>query len=605
VGITARLSPGVPWLGKPLAVTLAAVVLGLCAPTAPILHAAVFHVAQRHPGAADANPGTAELPWLTFGRAAVAARGGDTVFVHEGVYRDEVSLNASGEPGRPITFKGEEGLTTLTGTDPIAGWSRHTGSIYRAQLTWWAEEGWLKCRDKAGNWNGVGGHDTDDVFVDGVPLEEVTGLPEKPGQFSFDHGTTTVSVWLADSADPDTKTVEAARRGHCLWIRGSHIRVEGFTMRGAALNIIQIRGGDHNAIVGNHLSHGGVGGVHVTKGADRALIKDNVLAFFGYCGVQISRNSNHTTIVGNDVGHVYGDALVVQNGSPGGVGHRFVDNTIHDVISEDGIDIKCGRDYLVKGNVIYACSNVGIQVFNHHGSKEIRFEHYRNNKALIEGNVIFANGGGGIVVYEGEYVIRNNVIYDNGHEEPYGDHWGGRMHRKPGGFAIEVGPCFKIDGRTPRQEIVNNTCYQNARGEIWIGGRWDADPLHCLVRKNILAGGPGGILLKVNRVGIAQLDSDHNALWIGEGGGVAEWDSLRDKETSPEASSRETHVGTPFASFDAYRDATGMDAHSLWTRPTFNNARKGDFSLRPDSRCLKPGIGARVLSRTKLPVPRN
>ena len=460
--------------------------------------------------------------------------------------------------------------------------------MYRASLDWWAPEGWTKCKGKAGNWDGEGGRDTDEVFENGKPLRETSGIPKKPGRFSFDPGAKTVYVWCSDSGDPRTKTVEAIRRGGCLLVRGSHVRVEGFVFRNAALRVAYVKGGDHNVIADNVLQYSAAdSGIHLASGADHNLVKNNRISHVGYTGVQISRSSNHNRIEGIEISYCCSEGIIVQSGYFGGGGHQFIGNCIHHVFNEDGIDLKCGHDLLVKGNTIYQCSNLGVQVFNHHGDPKIKFKYHRHNKALIEDNVIFANGGGGIYVFEGEYQIRNNVIYGNGHEEPYGDSWGGRVHQKPGGFAIEIGPCFEIEGRALTQRICNNTCYRNARGEIWIGGSWSAAPLHCVVKNNILVGGPEGVLFKVNQIGTAHLDADHNALWIGPSGAFAEWNCVRDKSLGP---SSRSFVGVKYETFTAYRAETGLGGHSLCVKPGFMNAAEHDLSLRLDSPCLGAGI---------------
>ena len=219
---------------------------------------------------------------------------------------------------------------------------------------------------------------------------------------------------------------------------------------------------------------------------------------------------------------------------------------------------------------------------------------------MIEDNIIYSNGGGGIFVYEGEYDITNNVIYDNGHEEPYGDRWGGRIHRKPGGFAIEIGPSFKIGGRILLQKIYNNTCYRNARGELWIGGPWPAAPLRCVVKNNILVGGQEGVLLKVKRIGVKGLESDYNVMCIGQGGAFPEWNCVRDRTKSREASSR-THVGQKFTTFAGYRTATGMDKRSLRVEPGFVNAARHNFMLKPDSPCIAAGVSVGLPFKGKAP----
>ena len=43
----------------------------------------------------DKNPGTLEAPFLTISRAAKVAQEGDTVTVHEGVYREWVKPSAA------------------------------------------------------------------------------------------------------------------------------------------------------------------------------------------------------------------------------------------------------------------------------------------------------------------------------------------------------------------------------------------------------------------------------------------------------------------------------------------------------------------------------
>ena len=67
------------------------------------------------PSGDDANPGTAENPFLTFARAAEAALPGDVVSFRGGTYpvHDEVVLTRSGLAGSPITFAAWPGETPL------------------------------------------------------------------------------------------------------------------------------------------------------------------------------------------------------------------------------------------------------------------------------------------------------------------------------------------------------------------------------------------------------------------------------------------------------------------------------------------------------------
>ena len=113
------------------------------------------------------------------------------------------------------------------------------------------------------------------------------------------------------------------------------------------------------------------------------------------------------------------------------------------------------------------------------------------------------------------------------------------------------------------------TCYHNARGEIWIGGPWSAAPLNCVVKNNILVGGPEGVLLKVGKIGTAHLESDYNAMWLGQRGAFAEWDCVRDKSLGETSRS---FVGVKHRIFAEYRGQRGWTvtrcawSRALWTR---------------------------------------
>ena len=61
----------------------------------------VYYVAKN---GNDDNPGTKEKPWLTIQKAADNVVAGDTVYVMEGTYKEGVSINNSGSPGKWITF---------------------------------------------------------------------------------------------------------------------------------------------------------------------------------------------------------------------------------------------------------------------------------------------------------------------------------------------------------------------------------------------------------------------------------------------------------------------------------------------------------------------
>lgn len=93
------------------------------------IHAAELHVAVN---GSDANPGTRKAPLRTIQRGADLAQPGDTVIVHEGIYREWVNPPRGGTSDRQrITFQAAQGETVvITGSERAQGW------VHVAADTW-------------------------------------------------------------------------------------------------------------------------------------------------------------------------------------------------------------------------------------------------------------------------------------------------------------------------------------------------------------------------------------------------------------------------------------------------------------------------------------
>lgn len=91
----------------------------------------VLHVAQQHPKADDANPGTSDAPFKTINAAAKRLGPAEKVVIHAGVYRETVCPVQGGTgPGAMIAYEAAPGeKVVITGTEPFtpaarpsAGW---------------------------------------------------------------------------------------------------------------------------------------------------------------------------------------------------------------------------------------------------------------------------------------------------------------------------------------------------------------------------------------------------------------------------------------------------------------------------------------------------
>ena len=91
-----------------------------------------YHVAA---SGFDFNPGTIEAPFRSISKAAASAVHGDTVIVHEGVYREWVRPAHSGKRLSRITYKAAEGeKVVIKGSERVTGWIDLGNGVWRAEL---------------------------------------------------------------------------------------------------------------------------------------------------------------------------------------------------------------------------------------------------------------------------------------------------------------------------------------------------------------------------------------------------------------------------------------------------------------------------------------
>ena len=99
-----------------------------------------YHVSQED-FASDNNEGTEEAPFATIQKAADVAIAGDTVIIHEGVYREKVKAMNDGTPSKPIVFKAADGEdVTISAFKTVSGFTPYTNpqnnvSMYVADLS--------------------------------------------------------------------------------------------------------------------------------------------------------------------------------------------------------------------------------------------------------------------------------------------------------------------------------------------------------------------------------------------------------------------------------------------------------------------------------------
>ncbi|MEI7729166.1 MAG: DNRLRE domain-containing protein [Verrucomicrobiota bacterium] len=94
-------------------------------------HAAEYYVDAKN--GLDSNQGTLALPFRTIARASSQLKPGDTCILRAGTYRETLVPTASGEAGRPISYKPyQQEKVILSALDPVTGWQPDKDGVYKA-----------------------------------------------------------------------------------------------------------------------------------------------------------------------------------------------------------------------------------------------------------------------------------------------------------------------------------------------------------------------------------------------------------------------------------------------------------------------------------------
>jgi hypothetical protein len=233
----------------------------------PISFSRTYHVDNRNPRAADSNPGTPELPFLTINRAARVLQPGERVVIMTGVYRERINPARGGAgPDRMISYEAAPGANVVVKGSRLigAGWRPSTRyklalpeeervkvKIYerplddldfqgynpfgmasimhnRVYLMPKPEELWRHLKRR-----GM-------VFVDGRRLEQVElyqDLGDIDGAFWCEHDGLTIHIRLPGDAGPAEHEVEVAVQEQVFAPSTpglAYIRIKGITFEHAA-----------------------------------------------------------------------------------------------------------------------------------------------------------------------------------------------------------------------------------------------------------------------------------------------------------------------------------------------------------------------------------
>jgi len=250
----------------------------------------ILHVAQKNLPGIGTN---SQVRSISEAVSQLAA--GDTVIIHGGVYREQITVEQSGTAEKPITIQAGSGeLVVVTGSDRLTQWQRIEGndSIF---FTDWPH--------RFVTWNEHNSHPSDDyhkligrceqVFVDDYQLKQVLEKQRlSRGTFFADLNTKRLYVWDRANRDISSKKVmvEASVRSTLWTCKADHVRTKGIRFRYAANRAqhgaVQFSG-DDNEVEDCTFEYSNSCGAKFT--GERITVRNCVFQYNGQLGFSVGR----------------------------------------------------------------------------------------------------------------------------------------------------------------------------------------------------------------------------------------------------------------------------------------------------------------------------
>lgn len=215
----------------------------------------------------DGNKGSQSKPFKTISAAAQIAKPGDTITVHEGVYRERVNPPRGGtSDDKRIVYRAAKGdVVIIKGSEVIKGWQKQTDGVWRVTIANSFFGDYNPYKDViAGDWFIRKGrdHHTGEVYLNGKALfEEVSldKLKERKLSWYCQADDKETNIWANfGTSNPNSELVEINTRPTCFYPDQpgrNYITVSGFVMRHAATQWAAPTS-EQIALIGTHWSKG-------------------------------------------------------------------------------------------------------------------------------------------------------------------------------------------------------------------------------------------------------------------------------------------------------------------------------------------------------------
>ncbi len=311
-----------------------------------------YHVAKN---GSDANNGTKESPFLSIQVAAKIAVAGDTITVHEGLYRERVDPKNSGKNELlRITYRATEGeKVIIKGSELITNWKKVEKTVWKAVVPNTIFRNYNPYSDLImGDWFTPGEvkMHTGDVYINGQSIFEQNSIEEikkSKENKKFGYEEPCRYTWYAEVNDenttfyvnfqdlnPNKQLVEINAREACFYPSRpgmDYITISGFEMSQAATQWAAPTA-EQPGLIGTHWSKGWI-------------IENNTVSHSKCVGIALGKD------------RATGHNIWTYNKSKGGA-------TSYNEVIFEALDAGWSKEnigsHIVRNNVIFDCGQAGI-----------------------------------------------------------------------------------------------------------------------------------------------------------------------------------------------------------------------------------------------------
>ncbi len=440
--------------------------------TGACVRAKEYHVSTK---GNDNNDGSVSEPFLTISKAALVAEPGDTITVHEGIYRERINPPRGGiSDGKRIVYRAARGETAvISGSEVIRGWKNAMDDTWTVTLPNDFFGQFNPFKDTiSGDWFRAEGrtHHTGCVYINGHWLREAAkkedvfvSTRDNPLWYAI-VGEKETTIWAKFIDEyPEDVIVEVNARQTVFYPEKpgiNYITVSGLVMEHAAtpwapptaeqIGLIGTNWSKGWIIENNTIRYSTCTGITLGKYGDEW--DNRAESAFGY-NQTIERalengwskeNIGHHIVRNNHIRQC-GQAGIV--GSMGAAFSTITKNEIHAIYLRwpfygaemAGIKFHGAIDTEISNNHIYLCGHNGIWLdwmtqgtrvsgnLMHHNTKDL-FVEVNHGPFLVDNNLFLSpyalleSGGGGAYVHNlfaGEIKLRDELTRETPFHKPH------------------------------------------------------------------------------------------------------------------------------------------------------------------------------------------